>query len=95
MIDQLRHAGKYPANPEQTETPADTVNIDITDVRKCTNTGPGVVTIARKTWEDMKKLKYVGRLEISPTNAPDKFTIIYSDHRDHMDQELLRVDLEE
>ncbi len=46
------------------EKPSDTVRIDIDDLRECTGTGPGVVTIPRKTWENMEILKKIGRFNI-------------------------------
>lgn len=75
LIDQLRQAGKYPANPEQTEAPADTVKIDIDDLQICSGTGPGVVTIPRKTMNNIIQLKKLGRLIIEQGN--DSFHIDY------------------
>jgi hypothetical protein len=60
LIDQLRHAGKYPANTEQTETHADSVTIYIDNLQECPSERkwlPGTAEIPRKTWEDMKKIK--------------------------------------
>lgn len=79
LIDQLRQAGKYPANPEQTETPSDTVKIDIDDVAECTGSGPGVVSIHPKTWEDINTLKKIGRFEIFAEEKEGLFTINFYD----------------
>ena len=97
LIDQLRHAGKFPhssANSEQAESiPSDTVKIDIDDVAECPDTGkgPGVVTILRKTLEDIERLQIVGELKIFATKKPNKFTLIYEDFIGHIDRELLLV----
>lgn len=80
-----------PTTPEV--LPEGHVRIDLSSLSIVAGNNGEIIKL--QTWGDMKKLKYVGRLEISPTNAPDKFTIIYSDHRNYIDTELLRVDLEE
>lgn len=55
LDEAMENLWKY-LNEKQVETPSDTVNIDIDDLRECTGSGPGVVTIPRKILNDIVKL---------------------------------------
>lgn len=59
------------------EKPSDTVKIDIDDVVECTGTGPGVVTIPRKTLKSIVKLNAMGKLTIIKEDTDNYFSMRY------------------
>lgn len=53
----MEEARRYYAEEfEEVENPSDTIRIDIDDLRECTGSGPGVVTIPREIFNHIVKL---------------------------------------